>query len=101
MYKILRKYSLSIVHLDRHSANGKNICVGLDDSSRKILAEGEFEKANEESTIMFVKEAIDKYGKAGMIMEVLTDRGSQFYVNKKDEKGKGENKFEDFQGRIT
>ncbi len=91
-----RKHSLSMVHLDWHSANGKNICVALDDSSRMILSGGEFEKATEENSIMVVKEAIDKYGKIGVIKEVLTDRGSQFYVNKKDEKGEGENKFEEF-----
>jgi len=60
-----------------------------------ILSGGEFEKAPEENTIMIVKEAIDKYGKIGVIREVLTDRGSQFYINKKDEKGEGENKFEE------
>ncbi len=85
-----------MIHLDWHSANRKNICVALDDSSRMILSGGEFEKATEENTIMVVKEAMDKYGKIGVIREVLTDRGSQFYVNKKDEKGEGENKFEEF-----
>ncbi len=88
-----RKHSLSMIHLDWHSANGKNICVALDDSSRMILSGGEFERATEENSIVVVKEAIEKYGKIREIKEVLTDRGTQFYVNKRNEKGEGENKF--------
>jgi len=44
---------------------------------------------------------MDKYGKIGVIRKMLTDRRSQFYVNKKDEKGEGENKFNEFLRRIT
>ncbi|MBN1235695.1 MAG: hypothetical protein JW999_06555, partial [Methanotrichaceae archaeon] len=42
-----RKHSLPAVHLDWHTSriNGKEVCVVLDDSSRFILAGGEFPAA--------------------------------------------------------
>jgi len=42
-----RNHSLSTVHLDWHTReiNGKEVCVVLDDSSRFILAGGEFDAA--------------------------------------------------------
>ncbi len=65
-----------------------------------ILSGGEFEKATEENSIMVVKEAMHKYEKIGII-EMLTDRGSQFYVNKKDEKGEGENNIKHIVSRVN
>ena len=48
-----RKHSLTPVHLDWHTSqiNGKEVCVVLDDSSRFILAGGEFAAATGEVSI--------------------------------------------------
>jgi len=45
-----RKHSLTAMHLDWHTSkvNGKEVCVVQDDSSRCILAGGEFEAATTE-----------------------------------------------------
>ena len=45
-----REHSLTAVHLDWHTSkvNGKEVCVVLDDSSRCVLAGGEFEAATTE-----------------------------------------------------
>jgi len=48
-----RDHSLSPVHLDWHTrdSDGKKVCVVLDDSSRRILAGGEFDVENTENSI--------------------------------------------------
>lgn len=52
-------------------------------SSRKILAGSEFDRATEKQSIEQMKKVIEKYGGIRDIDEVLTDKGSQFYANKK------------------
>ncbi len=60
------------------------------------MAGGEFDNATEENSINLLKRVIEKYGKIRMLREVLTDRGSQFYANKRDKEGNAENGFELF-----
>jgi putative transposase len=93
-----RKHSLTAVHLDWHTdkVTGKEVCVVLDDSSRYILAGGEFSSATAEISIMLVKEVLDKFGSIRKLEQVITDHGSQFYANKKDKNGVGESQFEVF-----
>ena len=59
-----RKHSLTAVHLDWHTSriNGKEVCVVLDDSSRFILAGGEFVAATGEASIDLVRRTLDDYG---------------------------------------
>lgn len=59
-----RKHSLTAVHLDWHTSriNGKEVCVVLDDSSRFILAGGEFPAATGEASIDLVKKTLEDYG---------------------------------------
>jgi transposase InsO family protein len=77
-----RKHSLSLVHLDWHTSNhdGKKVyvCVVLDDSSRRILAGGEFDAETTENSL-HLKEAMNKFGCRANIEQVLTYRGTQFY----------------------
>jgi len=93
-----RKHSLSMVHLDWHTSEilKKEVCVVLDDSSRKILAGGEFDNATEENSINLLKKVIEEYGGIRMLKQVLTDRGTQFYASKRDNEGNAENGFELF-----
>jgi putative transposase len=95
-----RDHSLSLMHLDWHTSdhNGKNVhvCVVLDDSSRFILAGGEFDAETTDNAIQLLKEAVVKYGHLASIEQVLTDRGAQFYANKRDKNGNAESRFEFF-----
>ena len=92
-----REHSLSAGHLDWHDpGNGKQVCVVLDDASRKILAGGEFDNATEENSVKLVEEVIRNYGYIQIIRETITDHGTQFYANKRDKDGKAEHGFERF-----
>ena len=51
------------------------ICVVLDDSSRRILAGGEFDAETTENSLWLLREAMDKFGCLASIEQVLTDRG--------------------------
>ena len=89
-----------MVHLDWHTSNhdGKkvDICVVLDDSSRRILASGEFDAETTDNVLQLLKEAMGEFGWLTSIREVLTDRGTQFYANKRDKNGDADSRFEDF-----
>jgi len=93
-----REHSLTAVHLDWHTSNinGKEVCVVLDDSSRRILAGGEYDAALADINIGLVREVLDNFGEIRKIEEVITDRGSQFYANKKDKNGVGDSRFTTF-----
>jgi len=81
-----RKHSLSLVHTDwHHCANGKYLCTILDDSSRKVLAAGEFEAETTHNALLVLKKARWKYSLLWYsIKAVLTDHGTQFCSNRKD-----------------
>jgi hypothetical protein len=55
-----------MVHLDWHTSihDGKKVfvCVVLDDSSRRILAGGEFDEETTENNLWLLREAMDKFG---------------------------------------
>jgi len=95
-----RKHSLSMVHLDWHTSihDGKKVfvCAVLDDSSRRILAGGEFDAETTDYALRLLKEAMGRFGWLTGIREVLTDRGTQFYANKRDKNGDADSRFEDF-----
>jgi putative transposase len=69
-----RKHSLTVVHLDWHTSgvNGKEVCVVLDDSSRLVLAGGEFSKATSSASIELVRKALNEFGGIRKIQEVIT-----------------------------
>ena len=80
------------------AVSGKQVIVWEDDASRKILAVGEFDNATANNAINIVKEAKkdawDNY--SALLIALNTDRGPQFYTNKKDADGKGISEFESF-----
>jgi transposase len=59
-----RIHSLTAVHLDWHTSkiNRKEVCIVLDDSSRCILAGGEFDAATAQTSIDLIKEVLAKFG---------------------------------------
>jgi len=59
-----------------HCANGKYLCTVLDDSSRKVLAAGEFDNETTENAIIVLDKARRKCRDWYSILAVLTDHGS-------------------------
>lgn len=72
-------------HCDWSQYKGKWYCVFIDDRSRKIMAAGEFDNANEENAIFLLHQAILINEVCPVI--VLSDKGTQFYNSKKNNKG--------------
>jgi len=92
-----RTYPLSAVHMDWSTGiNGSSICVVLDDASRKILSGGEFKCQSAEIAISLLKEAFHRYEHVMKIQEVITDRGPEFYANRRDKDGNATHSFEGF-----
>ncbi len=77
-----RKHSFSLVHGDWHrtSVNHPHAIVWLDDASRFIMACDEYDSATAMHSIETFKGAIrEADGYNGIIRQVNTDRGTQFY----------------------
>ena len=97
-----REHSFSLGHLDWHESKcikGKQVCVLIDDASRNIIFGGEFDNAYEDYNIRIVKEGIKIAWKnySSVWKQMNTDKGSQFYANKKDLDGeKAKSRFELF-----
>jgi len=89
-----RKHSLSLVHADWFEYGGKKVIAYQDDASRYILAIREFRHATGINTIKVLKETLSVAKSVNsIILAINTDRGSQFYANKKGKKGKGKSQF--------
>ncbi|MBU4071027.1 MAG: DDE-type integrase/transposase/recombinase [Candidatus Thermoplasmatota archaeon] len=92
-----RSQSLSAVHMDWHLAkNDEWVCFVEDDSSRKILAGGEYERRSSEAAIDLLGQVITKYDSIRRVREVITDHGSEFYANTRDKNGNADHQFENF-----
>ena len=79
--------------MDYHESKifpGKQVIVWEDDASRAILAGRESNNATTQQAITVVKEAMKKAQEeySAFLLELNTDKGSQFYANKKDKTGK-------------
>ena len=87
-----RDHSFSLGHMDWHESKvlpGKWVVAWEDDASRKILAGGEFDNATTENAIKIAEESKKRAWKHySAVLEALnTDKGAQFYSNKKDSNG--------------
>ena len=97
-----RSHSFSLGHMDFHDSRampGKYVITWEDDASRLILAGGEFDAETTENAIKIVNEAKKKAWKefSAVLHSLNTDKGSQFYANKRDKKGRrGTAEFEKF-----
>ena len=81
-------------HCDWSEYKNKWYCAFIDDCSRKILAVAEFDNATTENALFILYQAILTHKVSPVV--VLSDKGSQFYANKYDKKGKkGMGKFEE------
>jgi len=91
-----RKHSLSLLHTDWTEYKNKQVIAYQDDASRKIFSLMEFERVNSRNSIKALEKARKSLGElAQFIRAINTDRGTQFYPNKKDKKGNAKHDFRD------
>ncbi len=90
-----RQHSLSAGHIDWHEkgVNNTDVCVIIDDSSRKILAGGEFDACNTENSKKVVDQVVEEYSHIRPMRELIMDRGSEFGAHRTDEKGDWDGEF--------
>lgn len=76
---------------------GKKVIAFLDDASRYIQAIGEYEQATAKNTRHALKNA-EKVAALfnGTIYVINTDRGPQFYANKKGKEGNEQSQFQKY-----
>jgi len=68
---------------------------------KKVSSRSEFRHATGINTIKVLKEALSVAKSVnGVILAINTDRGSQFYANKKGKKGKGKSQFQKYLERM-
>ena len=93
-----RKHSLSAGHIDWHQdgSSGQKICAVQDDSSRKILAIGEFDGINTANSIAVLDRAIQEYGHIRSLRELIMDHGSEFGAHRIDENGYWDSEFKQY-----
>jgi len=92
-----RKHSLSKLHVDYMENEGIHVIAYEDDASRKILSIGEFNNATTDNALEILKIAEQEATEVnGLIQAINTDRGSQFYPNKKDKNGEADSVFRDY-----
>jgi len=76
---------------------GIHVIAYEDDASRKILSIGEFNNATTDNALNVLKIAENEVMEVnGSIEAINTDRGSQFYPNKKDKNGEADSVFRDY-----
>jgi putative transposase len=91
-----REHSLSLLHTDWYQSKtvpGRHVIAFLDDASRMVLACDEYDSQSSASAIETLKKAVAFAKPYGGIKAILTDRGSEFYVNKEGRKGRGKTEF--------
>ena len=74
----------------------KWVCFIEDDSTRKILSGGEYDRRSSDSSIDLLLQVLNEYGHIRRVREVITDHGSEFYANKRDKDGNADHRFENF-----
>ena len=83
------------MHADWLDYDGLQVIAFEDDASRKILSIGEFAHATTENAIAALQRAEDAAeAYRGRIIEINTDRGTQFYASGGEKKSKGISRFE-------
>jgi putative transposase len=74
------------------------VCIVIDDASRKILSDGEFSNTTAQNSIVLLREALYncRISYNLSIRERISDHGSQFYGERKDKNGHADHAFENF-----
>jgi putative transposase len=80
-------------HVDWSQYKNDWYCAFIDDCSRNIMAAGKFKNSTTENSLFLLYQAM--LGNEACPAIILSDKGSQFYANKHDKKGKkGVSEFE-------
>lgn len=88
-----------MLHGDYHRTSDRHPYVILweDDARRKILAGGEFPESTAQHAIETLHKAIQEAASWGLTIEqVNTDRGTEFFVNRREGVRPSENQFQRF-----
>ena len=90
-----RDHSLSAGHIDWHEKglNNSMVCAIIDDSSRKLLAGGEYDACNTEYSKKVVDQVVERYWHIRPMRELILDRGGEFGAHRTDEKGDWDGEF--------
>ncbi len=90
-----RKHSMSAGHIDWHEdeKNSIKVCAILDDSSRKILAGGEYPTINTENSMKVIDQMVERYWIICPMRELIMDHGAEFGAHRRDEKGEWDSEF--------
>jgi len=93
-----RKHSMSAGHIDWHEVKFTKlkVCAVLDDSTRKILAAGEFANINTENTVIVMERALRDYAPVCRLRELIMDHGSEFGAHRRDENGYWDSVFKQY-----
>lgn len=90
-----RDYSLITVHMDWYQNSENQWCLAVeDDASRKILGMIEEDSRSDDETIQLLDEVREYTAEEGAILKIITDHGSEFYANRRDEEGNADHSFE-------
>lgn len=90
-----RDYSLVTVHMDWFHNSRNQWCLAVeDDAARKILGMIEAFGRSGEKTVRLLNEVRAKTAGYGVILEVITDHGSEFYASRRDQDGNADHAFE-------
>ena len=90
-----REHSMSAGHIDWHEdeKNSIKVCAILDDSSRKILAGGEYSTINTENSMKVIDQMVERYWIICPMRELIMDHGAEFGAHRRDEKGEWDSEF--------
>jgi putative transposase len=90
-----RKHSMSAGHIDWHDdeKNSIKVCAILDDSSRKILAGGEYSTINTENSMKVIDQMVERYWIICPMRELIMDHGAEFGAHRRDENGEWDSEF--------
>ncbi|MGI0156826.1 MAG: DDE-type integrase/transposase/recombinase, partial [Thermoplasmata archaeon] len=94
-----REHSGSLLHADYHrTSEGHPHCIlWLDDASRMILSGGEFSEATSDHAIETLDAALQVAARWNLtVREVNTDRGTQFYKNRRLGADPGLSRFQEY-----
>ena len=86
-----RRHSNSLWHTDFSDFGDKYLMAYEDDASRFITAFEELHAETAENAVRLLNKGIKKFGKP---REVMTDHGSQFYDNEREDRRQGETIFQ-------
>lgn len=91
-----RSHSMALWHVDWYQVKderwkGSWLIAYEDDASRLVTGYGLFKEATADNALAVLRQAMARYGRP---LELLTDRGSQFYASGGEVKEKGVSAFE-------